>query len=233
MYGKLQVLLTLLVSKEFMVWLINALTSSSVLQNRFVNFLLNKAHIFSAGFNSGLCGGINSSAILSGISKAFALWNAPLSNISILNSSGFCLASSFKNNWKWWVLHAGISKRKLSPFSGENAPKSQSVWNTWWNGQIGLMPFAVSAFPFRVNRPNLLELRSQSSNKAMLYLKIVLKIKVDWLVFAICSQYYFLAFLTKVFLKASTADRSFLTWLLRATFILLPKCRLVYFTNVI
>lgn len=134
----------------------NSLTSSRVLHSMLVNFLLNIAHMFSAGLSSGLCGGIKSSTILSGTSSALALWNAPLSSTKILNSSGFLLESSSRNNWKLSVLQCGSSSKKLSPSIGENAPKSQSVWKTCWNGQIGLTPFAVSALPFRVNRPNLL-----------------------------------------------------------------------------
>jgi hypothetical protein len=53
-------------------------------------------------------------------------------------------------------LQFGISSRNLSPSIGEKAPKRYVVLNIWWNGQIGLMPLAVSALPFLVNRPNLL-----------------------------------------------------------------------------
>src|SRR3546814_16866728 len=47
------------------------------------------------------------------------------------------------------------------------------------------------------------------------------------------SKNYSLAFLAEVFLKVSTNRSSFFTWLFRATLILLPKWRCVYFNNVI
>jgi|GEM_PF-5781341 len=76
---------------------INLLRSFNDLCSLFVNVLLYAAHIFSAGFNSGLYGGKNSSAIFCGIHNRFAWWNAPLSSTTILNSLGQLFANSFKN----------------------------------------------------------------------------------------------------------------------------------------
>ena len=119
-------------------------------------FLLKKAQIFSAGFSSGEYGGKKINPIFSGITKALDLWNAPLSRTIILNSFGFCFANSFKKIWKLFESQFGSSKRNLSPLIGEKAPNKYSVWNTWWNGHIGLTPIAVRDFPFLVNKPNLL-----------------------------------------------------------------------------
>jgi hypothetical protein len=52
---------------------INWLSSSNDLKSLLENVLLKFAHIFSAGFNSGLYGGIKISAILWGISSDLAL----------------------------------------------------------------------------------------------------------------------------------------------------------------
>ena len=68
----------------------------SVLNSLFEKSLLNLAHIFSAGFNSGLYGGRKIRIIFSGIIKDFALWKAPLSSTIIFNSSGFCKENSFR-----------------------------------------------------------------------------------------------------------------------------------------
>jgi len=46
--------------------------------------------------SSGEYGGIKSNAILFGIISVFALWNAPLSRMIILNSSGFSFENSFR-----------------------------------------------------------------------------------------------------------------------------------------
>jgi hypothetical protein len=51
---------------------------------------------FSDGFSSGEYGGIKRSAILFGIIRVFALWNAPLSRMIILNSAGFSIENSLK-----------------------------------------------------------------------------------------------------------------------------------------
>ena len=53
-YANPQVLFTLSAPNEFVASVINSLTSSKVLKNLLVNFLLSIAHIFSAGFSSGL-----------------------------------------------------------------------------------------------------------------------------------------------------------------------------------
>ena len=64
--------------------------ASSVLKRRFEKFLFKACHIFSAGLSSGLYGGINTRAMFGGTSRQVALWNAPLSNTTILNSSALC-----------------------------------------------------------------------------------------------------------------------------------------------
>lgn len=53
-YGNPQVVFILSASNEFVAAVINSLTSSNVLYSLLVNFLLSIAHIFSAGFSSGL-----------------------------------------------------------------------------------------------------------------------------------------------------------------------------------
>ena len=65
--------------------------ASRVLNNLLLKSLLNFAHIFSAGFNSGLYGGRKTRQMLSGTLSDFALWKAPLSKTIILHSSGLCL----------------------------------------------------------------------------------------------------------------------------------------------
>ena len=54
------------------------------------------------------------------------------------------------------LLQAGNSNKNESPSNGENAPNKYVDLKTCWNGHIGFTPFAVNAFPFIVNKPNLL-----------------------------------------------------------------------------
>jgi len=140
----------------FTILQIYASRSSNVWNNRLEKSLLNFAQIFSAGFNSGLYGGRNIRIIFSGIINAFALWKAPLSSTITFSSVGLCKENSLRNNWKVCALQCGISKRKWSPVIGENAPKRYKDWKTCWNGHIGFTPNAAKAFPFLVNKPNLL-----------------------------------------------------------------------------
>src|SRR5450759_2380704 len=91
--------------------------------SKFENCLLYFAHIFSAGFSSGLYGGKKMRAIFSGIISFFALWKAPLSSTTILNSSGFWFDKLFKKIWKFSPLQLGSISCKLSPVMGEKAPK--------------------------------------------------------------------------------------------------------------
>ena len=135
-------------------WLvINSLTWSSVSCSLPVKARFIFHHIFSAGFNSGEYGGIKSNAIFSGIINLWALWKAPLSRRTILNSSEDLSENSFKKIWKVSVLQCGISNSKWSPVIGEKAPNKYNDWKTCWNRQIGLMPLAVNPLPFLVNNP--------------------------------------------------------------------------------
>ena len=119
-YSKAQVFL---VSSIFKFWVcIKSLTSSKDLYTLFVKVRLNFAHIFSAGFNSGLYGGKKIRIILSGTFNLLALWNAPLSSTINFSSSGFINENSLRNSSKLSVLQKGKSNKNDDPSIGENAP---------------------------------------------------------------------------------------------------------------
>lgn len=91
---------------EIILLLVQALicfSKKSDISSKDMKVLLEKArlslcHIFSAGFSSGAYGGRKIRAIFWGMIKDFALWNAPLSSMIILNSWLRCCANESKKS---------------------------------------------------------------------------------------------------------------------------------------